>query len=119
MVAALAQPRRRSRYTQGRCARCGAYELHRTRARSVGEKLALWVSPLVPLRCPACGQRALRWPSAAAPRQEAPALQVVPRRIRASSRRRQRRMRRLARLVAFYALVMSLAAAAGYFASRP
>lgn len=119
MVAALAQPRsRRSRYTQGRCSRCGAYELHRSRAKSFGEKLVSLGTPLVPLRCPACGTRTLRLPSAVEPRREAPALQVLPRRQRASSRRRARRMRRMARFIAFYAAVLSLAAAMGYFASR-
>lgn len=109
---------RHARYTLGHCRRCGAFELHRTRAKTLAHQLATALTPLVPLRCPACGTRTLRFPSAAKPRPDAPGVLIVSKRVRASSRRAARKRRRMARFVAFYGVVLSIAAAMGYFASR-
>ena len=49
-----------SHYSRGRCGRCGSYELHRSRPRTPFERLLRAVTPITPMRCPACGKRELR-----------------------------------------------------------
>ncbi|MBS2027859.1 MAG: hypothetical protein JST54_08160 [Deltaproteobacteria bacterium] len=108
----------RHRYTLGACRRCGAFELHRTQARTLLHKLAKRLTPLVPMRCPACGTRSLRFASAAAARPSPPPerAQTAPIHSR-RERRRRRRMRRRLTAVAWVVGSAAVAAALGYVAS--
>jgi hypothetical protein len=108
MPASARQPR--YRYTVGRCRRCGAFELHRSQARTLIQKLARKFTPLVPLRCPACGSRTLRLAAAAEAR---PAPPPVREDVPQLSRRERRRRRRLRRRITAAAWVIGAALTAG------
>ena len=102
----------RPRYTEGRCRRCGAAELHRSRQRSRLERAIGFVLPLEPMRCPACGHRRLRLSSAARPLiVEEPA--VAQNRHQRSEARRRRKQIEIAAWVGAAGLV---AAALAYLA---
>lgn len=103
----------RPRYTEGRCKRCGAAELHRSRKSSRVESVVSALLPLAPMRCPACGDRRLRLRSAARPLVvQPPPAPALNRRERAQARRARHRLQ-VAMWVGGAGL---LAAALGYLA---
>ena len=114
-----AEPKARHRYTVGQCGRCGAFELHRTSARTFAQKLVKTLTPLVPMRCPACGTRTLRLPAAAKPRPSPPPAREPVRSPPHSrrERRRRRRVRRRIRAAVWLLGAAATAAALGYYAS--
>jgi len=115
MSAAATQPR--YRYTVGHCRRCGAFELHRSRPRTALHKLARKLTPLVPLRCPACGTRTLRLPSAAAKRPEVPPERQLAPPVSRHERRKRRRLRRRLTAFVWFAGAAITAGTLGYIAS--
>ena len=103
------------RYTVGACRRCGAHELHVSRDMSRFEMLVSALSPLRPLRCPACGLRGFMRASLADPRPEpAGPTQVVPRPRRRGSKMKAHARRRRVRELMFVVAALGAAAAMGY-----
>ena len=110
-----------SRFSRGRCTSCGSYELHRSRPRTPLERFLRSTTPLIPVRCPACGRRELRSQEVAEPRIVADPTPSPPvghqHSARASpSRRGRRRRRALRRKIAIFVGSIALAAAVGYMA---
>jgi len=108
----------RSRYTIGRCRRCGAFELHRCQPRTAWQRSMKRLTPLVPMRCPACGTRTLRLAAAAHPRPAPPpALGQIPQPSR-HARRQRRRLRRRLNAAAWVLGAAATAGVLGYLARR-